>query len=68
MGLVRISTLSLAISFTCAACSDPQPPKKTVFDPMTQQLDKARAVQGTVDANSSGTRKAVDAEERGDTP
>jgi hypothetical protein len=66
MGLVKISTLLLAFSFTCAACSAPEPPKKTVFDPMTQQLDKARAVQGTVDANSAATRKAVDGEERGD--
>jgi hypothetical protein len=67
MGSVKLSTMALAILFTCA-CSPPEPPKKTVFDPMTQQLGKARAVQGTVDANAAATRKAVDAEERGDNP
>jgi hypothetical protein len=47
------------------ACSEPPPPKKTVFDPMTQQLERARAVQNTVDQNTDQTRKAVDAQERG---
>jgi hypothetical protein len=37
-----------------------------VFDPLTQQLDKARDVQKTVDQNSDNTRKAVDSQERGD--
>jgi hypothetical protein len=39
---------------------------KTVFDPLTQQLDKARDVQKTVDQNSDNTRKAADSQERGD--
>ena len=39
---------------------------KTVFDPLTQQLDSARDVQNTVDENADATRKAVDAQERGD--
>lgn len=59
-----------------AACSpdkapDPAPappPSQTVFDPLTQTMDKARAVQGTVDAQSQATRKAVEAAEGGDAP
>ncbi len=47
-------------------CSDPPPPKKTVFDPLTQQVDRAREVQKTVDQNADATRSAVDSQERGD--
>lgn len=43
----------------------PPPPAKTVFDPMTRQIDRAREVQKTVDQNADETRKAADAEERG---
>lgn len=51
-----------------AACSsqDPPPPAKTVFDPLTQQIDKAREVQKTVDENAEKTRKAIDAQEHGE--
>ena len=38
----------------------PAAPAKTVFDPLTQQLDRARDVQNTVDQNADATRKAVD--------
>ncbi len=65
MSLLKVSTLSLSVLFILS-CSDPPPPKKTVFDPLTHQLDRARDVQNTVDANSAATRKAVDAQERGD--
>jgi len=65
MGMLKISTASLAVSFILG-CSPPAPPAKTVFDPLTQQLDKARDVQKTVDQNSDNTRKAVDSQERGD--
>lgn len=47
-------------------CADPPPPKKTVFEPLTQQLERARDVQNTVDRNSEATRKAVDGQEGGD--
>ena len=60
----RVMTLSLALSFI-AACSSPEPPpppKKTVFDPMTQQIQRAKEVQGTVDAQADATRQAVDAQ------
>jgi len=42
------------------------PPQKTVFDPLTQQLERARGVQQTVDQNAESTRKAVENQERGD--
>lgn len=66
MGYVKCWTLALAVLFT-ASCSAPEaPPKKTVFDPLTQQMDKARAVQTTVDEAAERTKKAVDQQERGD--
>ncbi len=69
MGMLKISTLALVVSFIlgCAGPSaDPPPPAKTVFDPLTQQLGKARDVQKTVDENTDRTRKSVDSQERGD--
>jgi hypothetical protein len=58
--------MALAVLFT-AGCSAPEPPpKKTVFDPLTQQMDKAREVQKTVDEGAERTKKAVDEQERGD--
>jgi hypothetical protein len=67
MGWIKILTMSLSVLFI-ASCGSPEPPpKKTVFDPLTQQLDRARDVQKTVDANADTTRKAVDTQERGDT-
>jgi hypothetical protein len=71
MSVLKLSTLSLAISFTfgCSSGQSPDPPPaKTVFDPLTQQLDRARDVQKTVDQNTDRTRKAVDGEERGSSP
>jgi hypothetical protein len=69
MRLISVLTMSLSLLFiaSCAA-PDPPPPKKTVFDPLTQQLDRARDVQKTMDASSDATRKAVDTQERGDNP
>lgn len=39
------------------------PPQKTVFDPLTQQMERAREVQGTVDAQAQATRKGIEAGE-----
>jgi hypothetical protein len=75
MGMLKISTVSLAVSFILGCSSgqsaDPPgaaaaPPAKTVFDPLTQQLKKAQDVQKAADANAEGTRQAVDHQERGD--
>jgi hypothetical protein len=51
-----------------AACSSPEqpPPTKTVFDPLTQQMDRAREVQKTVDEAAEKNRKAIDQQERGE--
>jgi hypothetical protein len=71
MGMLQISSIVLAVSFILG-CSPkpspepPPPPAKTVFDPLTQDLDKARDVQKAADSNADATRKAVDAQERGD--
>jgi hypothetical protein len=71
MGMLRISTVSLVVSFIVGCSSGqsadpPPPPAKTVFDPLTQQMDRARDVQKTVDQHALDTRKALDAEERGE--
>ncbi len=68
MRSIMVMTMSVSVLFIASCASpDPPPPQKTVFNPLTQQLDRARAVQKTVDANSDATRKAADAQERGDT-
>ena len=68
MGSLRILTLACVVSFTssCSAPEPPPPPAKTVFDPLTQNLDRAREVQKTVDENTDKTRQAVQAQENGD--
>ncbi len=67
MGWLRILTISLPVLFIMSCGSDEPPPKKTVFEPLLQTEQRAREVQKTVDANTDATRKAVDAQERGDT-
>jgi hypothetical protein len=68
MGWLKVLTISASVLFIANCASpDPPPPKKTVFDPLTQQLDRARDVQKTVDQNADRTRKAVETQERGDT-
>ncbi|MBS0400382.1 MAG: hypothetical protein JSR95_17100 [Proteobacteria bacterium] len=64
----------LLMSLLLAACAQEKPPPPpaasppapTVFDPLTQTMDRARAVQGTVDAQAQATRKAVEEAEGGD--
>ena len=77
MGRLNLSTTALvgtlALAGMClTGCSsqapEPPPPAKTVFDPLTSQVDRVRQVQQTVDANADSTRKALDNQERGDTP
>jgi hypothetical protein len=69
MGVPQSVTASLAVLFILGCSSGESsapPPQKTVFDPLTQQLDRARGVQQTVDQNAESTRKAVENQERGD--
>jgi hypothetical protein len=74
--MLKHSTVALAILFILGCSSQstdppgvatpPAPPAKTVFDPLTQQVERARAVQKTVDENANSTRQAIDSQERGD--
>ena len=70
MGVLKFSALSLAVSLLQGCSSghppDPPPPAKTIFDPMTQQLDRARDVQKTIDQSADKTSAAVESQERGD--
>lgn len=71
MGVLKRWTLWLGVLFIqgCSSSSqppDPPPPAKTVFDPLTSTLDRARAVQQTVDQNKENTQRAIEAQERGD--
>lgn len=65
MGYVKCWTIALLVLFTASCSAPPPPPAKTVFDPLTQSIDKAREVQKTVDENAEKTRKAIDDQERG---
>jgi len=71
--LILALTSFLTVSFLAACAQDKpppppaaSPPSPTVFDPLTQTMDRARAVQGTVDAQAQATRKAVEEAEGGD--
>jgi hypothetical protein len=68
MGWLQVWTISLSVLFITSCSSPEPPPKKTVFDPLLQTEQRARDVQKTVDENAEATRKALDAQERGDTP
>jgi len=69
MILLKNMTLALLIPFI-VSCASPEPPtpKKTVFDPLTQPVERAREVQKTVDDHADSAQKAIDTQERGDTP
>jgi hypothetical protein len=41
---------------------------KTVFDPLTQSMERARDVQKTIDQHADSVRRAADNPERGDSP
>jgi hypothetical protein len=58
--------LSILFITACSSPEPPPPPAKTVFDPMTRQVDRAREVQKTIDENAEKTRKEIEQQERGD--
>jgi hypothetical protein len=58
--------LSVLFITACSSPEPPPPPAKTVFDPMTRQVDRAREVQKTVDENAEKTRKDIEQQEHGD--
>ena len=71
MGFTKLSTIALPVLFimSCSADKTPEPPPaKSVFDPLTRPMDRAREVQKTVDQHADSTKQAVDTQERGDTP
>jgi hypothetical protein len=75
MDALDASTMLLAVLFIQGCSSSveppdtpPAPPRKTVFDPLTQQMEKARGVQKTVDRQADSTRNSIDSQERGDAP
>lgn len=81
MDVLRVWTVAAGVSFILgcssgqsadppggAAASAAAPPPPTVFDPLTQQLQKAKGVQDTADANAEAQRRAVEQQERGDDP
>jgi len=69
MGWLKALTMSLSVLFIVGCASpEPPPPEKTVFDPLLQTEQRAKDVQKTVDAHADDTRKAIDNQERGDTP
>lgn len=72
MGALGAWTMLLAVMFIqgCSPAKSPDTPAaapaKTVFDPLTQQMEKARGVQQTIDQQAEKTRSDLDAQERGD--
>jgi outer membrane murein-binding lipoprotein Lpp len=76
MDMLDASTMLLAVLFIqgCSSAvqppdaSAPPPPTKTVFDPLTQDLQKARGVQKTVEEQAARAGNGIDSQERGDSP
>jgi hypothetical protein len=68
MGVPKLPILLLAILFIqgCSPSQPPDPPAKTVFDPLSQPINKARGVQQAVDQNAEGTQKAIESQQRGE--
>ncbi len=62
--------LPVGLLVGCGPADSPQrkPPEKTVLDPLLQQEQRARDVRNSVDENADKTRKALDAQERGESP
>jgi hypothetical protein len=46
------------------AASEPKEPQPTVFDPLTDTIERAQGVQRTVDAQAAELRKRVEEAER----
>jgi hypothetical protein len=66
MSYWKFSTSSLAVLFILGCAAPEPPPKKTVFDPVLQPIQRARDVQNTVMDQAEEQRKAADKQERGE--
>jgi hypothetical protein len=69
---LKLAILS-TIAFTVAGCgggepadsSEPaEPPRPTVFDPLTSTIDRAQGVQQTVDEQAAEQRRRIEDAER----
>ncbi len=68
----KTSLLLVALAVMLTACGSSQPPpqeqkpqrKETVFDPLTSTIDRAKAVQQTVDDQAAEQRKQIEAAEK----
>ena len=47
-----------------ASAEEAQPPRETVFDPLTSTIDRAEGVQDTVDAHSEELRRRIEEAEQ----
>lgn len=47
-----------------AASAEAEPPRETVFDPLTSTIDRAEGVQDTVDAQSQESRRRIEEAEQ----
>lgn len=68
MAYVKSLTTALSVLFivSCSAAPPPPPPATTVFDPLTQPLNRARDAQKVIDERAAKTRDAIDNPERGE--
>jgi hypothetical protein len=68
--MTRHRSWLLGVTLILAACGSSEPPaapperKPTVFDPTTETLERAKAVQQTVDDQAAELRKRIEEEER----
>jgi len=68
----KTSLLLVALAVMLTACGSSEPPpqesqpqrKETVFDPLTSTIDRAKAVQQTVDEQAAEQRKRIEAAEK----
>ena len=64
---ITVATLGIAL----AGCSKPEQPKtqldphETIYKEQIRALDKAKAVEGTIEQDAQHTREAVDKAEQG---
>jgi hypothetical protein len=69
---LKSSILWVTLTFALTACGGGPPPQQqqkaqrepTVFDPLTDTLDRAKAVQQTVDEQAAEQRKRIEQAER----